>query len=126
MYIYKLTNTKTGLSYVGQTIQSVQARWKQHLRDRSGKLHEAIEEYGKDCWLIEILENVASSDLLNEREGYWINHFDTFVNGYNSTPDGLFHKADYHEPSDFMLAKIREQRKMNLVEYWAKRGIIYD
>ena len=112
---------------MGQTINSVETRWRQHWRDKAGKLYEAIEEYGKDCWTVEVLENVASKELLNEREAYWVNHFDTFVNGYNSTPDGLFHNRPfYHEPSDFMLAKCKEMRHNNLVEFWAKRGVNYE
>jgi group I intron endonuclease len=48
----------------------------------------AIKKYGVDCWSKEILEEVDNIDILNEREMYWINHYNTYNKGYNSTTGG--------------------------------------
>ena len=50
--------------------------------------HRAIKKYGKEIWQLEILEEINDINLLNEREIYWINHYNTFVSGYNSTTGG--------------------------------------
>lgn len=90
MIIYRITNTITTKSYIGQTIQPLKKRWKQHCYNY-GKTHfyNAIKKYGKDCWTLETLEEVDDINLLNDREIYWISYYDTFNNGYNSTVGGL-------------------------------------
>ena len=52
-YIYKITNLVNGKSYVGQTIRTIEERWKQHIKDSKGNkddfyLHRAIRKYGKE------------------------------------------------------------------------------
>lgn len=89
--IYKITNQVTNKSYIGQTQQSLEIRWKQHIKDSNKsnfKFSRSIRKYGSECWKIEILESNLDPFFLNEREVYWISHFDTFKNGYNSTTGG--------------------------------------
>jgi group I intron endonuclease len=93
MIIYKITNKINDKSYIGQTIQNLNKRWKNHCYDALKKLdkfkfYNAIRKYGKDCWSLEIIEEVDNEVLLNEREYYWIAYYDTFKNGYNSTSGG--------------------------------------
>lgn len=52
--------------------------------------HRAIRKYGIDNWTTEILETI-DNDLLNEKEKYWIEYFDSFKNGYNSTTGGEYY-----------------------------------
>jgi group I intron endonuclease len=56
--------------------------------EKDNKFYNAISKYGTECWFLEILEEVEDINLLNEREIYWIEHYDTFKSGYNSTLGG--------------------------------------
>lgn len=50
--IYIHTNTTTNLSYIGQTIQKLESRWKAHLNKAlngsTTKFHQAIRDYSED------------------------------------------------------------------------------
>lgn len=88
--IYKITNTVNGHSYIGQTRCSLQKRWNEHIRDSKRcdyKFHRAIRKYGENAFHAEVIETVPD-DQLNEREVYWVDYYDTYSNGYNSTLGG--------------------------------------
>lgn len=91
--IYKITNKLNGHSYIGQTIQNVKERFYQHCATKCDKavlnmaVHKAIQKYGKENFTLEILEEIDST-LLNDKEKYWIEYFDTYKNGYNETLGG--------------------------------------
>ena len=98
-YIYKITNKINGKSYIGQTVSKVSIRFNQHVNyakraKQTGKrlfyLSKAILKYGKECFTIEVLEEVSNTELLNEREIYWIDFYDTFNHGYNLNKGGQF------------------------------------
>lgn len=98
--IYKITNTVNNKSYIGQTQLSLEKRYNEHFRDsnrRDYKFSRAIRKYGKEAFSVEILEEVPA-EKLNEREMFWIDTFDTYHNGYNSTKggEGLL-KVDQHQ-----------------------------
>ena len=94
-YIYKITNLVNNKVYVGQTSESIQQRWKEHLyeanydknRKYNSALHCAIRKYGPDNFNVSILEEVDNS-LLNNREMYWIEQYNSFKLGYNMTLGG--------------------------------------
>lgn len=94
MIIYRITNTITQKSYIGQTKNSLKERWYHHCYDafkrknKNFKIYNAIRKYGTESWILETLENIEDINLLNEREQYWIKRYDTFHNGYNSTTGG--------------------------------------
>lgn len=87
MYIYKITNNLNGKSYIGLKSKTVEESEDYY---GSGKLiNQAIEKYGKENFSKEILErNINSYEILNDREIYWIEHFNTFNEGYNLTKGG--------------------------------------
>ena len=87
--IYKITNKKTEKSYIGQS-NDIERRFKEH--QTKGKKSRipvdiAIEKYGKDNFLYEIIEE-CNIEELNQKETYWIQHFDTVNNGYNCNLGG--------------------------------------
>lgn len=89
-YIYKVTNAVNGKMYIGQTSRTIEIRWREHLRDAFGRdkklffpFHKAIKKYGADAFIVEQLEECDSSKL-DERERYWIKHYNTYENGYNA------------------------------------------
>ena len=94
--IYKFTSKITGLSYIGQSIH-IETRYQEHLakmNDDNSKWHKALTEQGINNFDFSVLEE-CSVDKLNEREIYWINYYNSFYNGYNSTPGG---QSKYFNP----------------------------
>lgn len=74
--IYKITNIKNQMCYVGQAV-NIAERWRQHIKRGTGaevatrnKLYPAMYEIGPENFTFEILEE-CTVDKLNEREQYW-------------------------------------------------------
>ena len=91
-FIYKITNTKTGKMYVGQTTTSIEQRWIEHLSKAQNPkenylLYQVMRRSGTGNFIIEQIEE-CDDDKLNEREKYWIKKLGTFGNGYNMTSGG--------------------------------------
>lgn len=92
-FIYIITNTINGKQYVGQTIQSINKRFDRHCQYYGSEAENrmaiklAIHKYGRKNFTIKVLEQ-CDVELLNERETYYIEKFDTYNSGYNSTRGG--------------------------------------
>lgn len=93
-YIYKISNTVNNRVYIGQTVFSIEERWKQHISAsfdtgfRGDKLlYRAMRKHGRDKFHIETIEKVEDNKL-SERETYWIKYYDSYNNGYNMTLGG--------------------------------------
>ena len=91
-YIYKITNTINGKSYIGKTeYDPPERRWKQHIaeskKDRSSSraLCRALQKYSIEKFSFQVLEK---TDKPNEREQYYIQYYNTYHNGYNETLGG--------------------------------------
>lgn len=77
--------------YIGQTVKSLNARWKAHCNSRSccKYLHHAIQKYGKENFAIEEIDGANSLTELNYLEKHYIWIFDSLVpNGYNLRSGG--------------------------------------
>ena len=88
--IYKLNFKGTDKVYIGQSVNSVTARYKQHLStltrgDGSPKLQEAYNLYGLPS--LELIEECNPSSI-NAREIYYIDRYDSLFNGFNATIGG--------------------------------------
>lgn len=91
-YIYKITNNINNKLYIGKTERSIEERWGEHCRHASKyqniPLYRAIQKYGKDNFVIEIIEE-CTKEMIDEREIFWINHYNTYEGeGYNCTGGG--------------------------------------
>ncbi len=90
-YIYIIKNSVNNKVYIGQTIQPVEVRFKQHLKclksNRKQAISRAIKKYGKDKFFYEILEKCTIENL-NEKEEYYINKYSSFSKGYNLNKGG--------------------------------------
>ena len=92
--VYIIKNKVNNKVYVGQTTQTVEERWKYHKRasrDKNKiqyKFYKAINDIGIDNFYCEILEDNILEEKLEEKEVYYISLYDSFKNGYNSTPGG--------------------------------------
>ena len=89
--IYKITNRLNNNVYIGQTTQGVQRRFRQHIEKAlsggHGKLHTAMRECGIENFDIEVIER-CEEECLDDREKYWISHYNSMNNGYNMTAGG--------------------------------------
>lgn len=90
--IYKIENLINGKVYVGQSVD-VFNRWKQHQNQLENNTHynthllRAYNKYGVENFQYELLEE-CDLHSLNEREMYWISHYDSLNSGYNQTSGG--------------------------------------
>ena len=93
MNIYKIINDVNNYVYIGQTKNELSQRYKEHLKDskkykdKNRSLYKAFNEIGIEHFSIHLIEQ-CEDDLGNEREIYWINKYDSFLNGYNDTLGG--------------------------------------
>lgn len=92
--IYKITNNITDESYIGQTVNSLEERFRHHKQGtrqpkyKMTKLQQAMDLYGKPAFSIELIEDgIEDIKTLSEREKYYIKLYNT-QNEYNSTAGG--------------------------------------
>ncbi|WP_193224727.1 GIY-YIG nuclease family protein [Bacillus sp. B2-WWTP-C-10-Post-4] len=103
--IYIIKNLINEKIYIGQTLTDIEERWKSHIRrsrdkTKKYKIYSAMRKYGVENFYLEILEENISSEQIDEREIYYISKFNSFKNGYNSTPGGdgkYLHEIDEEE-----------------------------
>lgn len=87
--LYCHTNRVNGKRYVGQTVDSMELRWKRHIQDASKRkgppvFAAAIRKYGEDAFEHQVLEVVATRTEANEAEVKWIKQLNCRVpHGYN-------------------------------------------
>lgn len=88
--IYKITNILTEQCYIGQSVD-IATRWKDHMKcglgieaSATNKLYNAMQADGVWNFTFELLEE-CSRELLNEKEKFWINMYQSDKFGYNST-----------------------------------------
>ena len=91
--IFVIKNNINEKVYIGQTTSDIKTRFNQHLKNstlksRNYKIYNAIKKYGKSNFSIEVLEENININELNDKEIYYIQKYDSFNNGYNSTKGG--------------------------------------
>jgi hypothetical protein len=91
--IYKITDQTTQKVYIGQSVD-ISTRIKQHIKRGLGaetplknKLYPAMDEIGVENFTFEIVEQ-CSRNMLNEKEKFWIDYFDSKNFGFNVTAGG--------------------------------------
>jgi group I intron endonuclease len=94
MIIYCICNNLTGKKYVGLTRQSLETRWKNHVKlafsDKNKQaIHYAILKYGPEAFSIRQIDTAKNTEDLSKKESQWINSLNTISpNGYNLTTGG--------------------------------------
>ena len=93
MKVYLLTNEVNGKQYVGQTVKTIEKRWKQHLRDAKRAtlphLYNAITKFGVDTFSVKELHSALSQEELDFAEIFYIKLLNTkSPSGYNLTDGG--------------------------------------
>lgn len=101
--VYKHTCTISGKSYIGQTINGIKKRWTGHKAlakskaQPSNHFHNAIRKYGTNAFKHIVLEDNIDLHLLNDKEAYYILKYNTYKEGYNSSPrndNGIVHSEE--------------------------------
>lgn len=101
--VYRLVNRETGQSYVGKTRKGLNNRITRHKQsakhvgtnNEGQPIVQAIRELGFEAFDVEVLYESPESEnkdeldnLLNEKEIYFIEKYDSINNGYNRTKGG--------------------------------------
>ena len=88
--IYKLTNTLNGKVYVGQTWQSLGARWMAHKRGGCRALHAAITRHSPSVFTVSLLTVASTQRVADYWESFFITAFDSIsiAAGYNLKEGG--------------------------------------
>lgn len=96
--VYKVTNIVNEKSYIGQTVNSLEKRKRDHTntalrKDNNFYFHRAIRKYGSENFDWRIIECCNSKYELNLAEEWYIRYYKTFIRfidccGYNLTLGG--------------------------------------
>lgn len=92
--IYIVTNKVNNKKYIGLTKRSIKYRWCQHVssaiqRNSKFHFHCAIRKYGVSNFHIELLhDKILSESEVLKLEAEYVTLYDSYHNGYNSTPGG--------------------------------------
>lgn len=98
-FIYIIQNNINDNIYIGQTTRTIETRWKEHIRcaitltKSKSKLYKAMQEIGIEHFEIRTILECNNESLDNE-EQYYISQYNSYKNGYNSTPGGLQYKTN--------------------------------
>ena len=92
--IYMITKIINNKKYIGQTKNTAEARFKDHLRSAknckyNNHFYNAIRKYGPSNFKLSILKDNIDELELDYWEIYYIEKFDTIKSGYNSTKGGV-------------------------------------
>jgi len=86
--IYKATNRVNGKVYIGQTVQPLQKRKKQHTKTKE-VLGRAIRKHGAENFTFVVIDNATDKESLNRKEAFWVSFFGSMSpRGYNLTAGG--------------------------------------
>lgn len=99
MYIYLITNTINGKYYVGQTIRTVEKRWREHLKyskqiegksTKKAHLYNSMRTHGSENFKIETLCECPDIETLNSSEKFFVSFTASYKPsfGYNQTMGG--------------------------------------
>lgn len=122
--IYKIQHKESGKIYIGQTVQPLKYRIRQHINDVRGNypVDNALRKYGIDAFKITVIDYDDNINLLNFKEQFWIAFYDCIKpKGYNITSGGK-----NYIPNEETRRKISEANKGKLVgekhPMYGKRG----
>lgn len=124
--IYLIVNLVNGKMYVGQTVQTLTERFKQHAKSDS-VIGKVIRKYGRKNFRIEVIDECETREQLNEREKFWIAFFDCKTpKGYNCTDGGDGGWSYTAEAlAKFSVSHRDETAYKNLIREMDKRQLTY-
>lgn len=112
-YIYKTTNTENKKIYIGMHKSEV---FDETYFGSGVLIKRALQKYGKDVFIVELIEWATTRKELCEKEIYWIDYFNSYNPniGYNLALGGdggdLFHLKSIDEQNEIK-SKISQKNK---------------
>jgi len=134
--IYKWTCNTTGMSYIGQTVCTLQRRWSGHKQQAkkggTWEFHKAIRQYGSENFEGHILQECLTSQELDEAEKRFISDLNTtWPNGYNMRNGGQYTSDESRQKMSLAKkgSKLSEEHKQRISEslkghegYWTGKS----
>ena len=114
-YIYIIKNDINDKVYIGKTLIEPQKRFIQHCCDSKKRrcekrpLYNAMRKYGAEHFWVEIIEETEDPE---QREIYWISHFNSYKYGYNATIGGEGKRYIDAEPILQLYNQIHNQKEI--------------
>ena len=122
MYIYKITNKINNKIYIGQTYnKTIYDRFNRHIKEANANsksyIDRAINNYGKDNFICELIDTAKTLQELNQKEIYWIDY-------YNSTNKNIGYNFNYGRDDQNYVTHISADEEQNAIAYetWKKEG----
>lgn len=112
--IYIIKNKVNSKVYIGQTTMKIEERFYNHCKPStqkkrsSYKLYNAMNKYGTENFYIELLEDNIPLEELDKKEIFYIEKFNSFKNGYNSTYGGDGRIINIVNNENYLLKKAKE------------------
>ena len=118
--IYKITNKINGHCYIGQS-KYIEQRWDEHKwvsqnikhKEYEYPLYRAFRKYEISNFDFSILEECKVEEL-NKKEKYWIQHYNSFFNGYNQTFGG--DSSGFHIQKEQLLGIINDLKNTSMLQ----------
>lgn len=117
MVIYKITNKVNGKQYIGQTIRNLNTRITEHKSSNSA-VGKAIQKYGIDNFLIEVIDEVETVEQLNKLEEKYVTL--EFVNS-NKTYNSRLGGGNFGKHSDETKLKLSLSKSGEKTQILAKK-----
>lgn len=122
--IYAHINKINGKMYIGQTVQTLQARFKKEGKGYKActKFYNAIKKYGWDNFKHIVLECGLNDNEIDDREKYWISYYNSINNGYNVDLGGANQHMSNEHKLKIQKGHLKHARKIICIN----NGNIYD
>lgn len=138
MGIYLIQNVITGERYVGSS-RDVYHRRNQHFSElqkgvhRNNRIQSSYNQYGKENFIFNVLEDVENKDDLVLREQYWLDTINPEYNLLKTANNNTLTRSEfllekYKRHGDLIRGKkaseeTKKKQTLGLLEYWATPGI---
>jgi len=122
--IYKITNFANEKVYVGQTWCSITKRFNEHKKsDSNKKLFYAMNKYGRDNFLIQMLSTTITQEDADYWEIFYITEYNSINNGYNIREGGSRGKQSEETKIKISVAHIGKMHSIHTKEKMSKSRI---
>ena len=89
MIIYRAVHNASGKTYIGLTTGELSIRIGRHLSYGKSLFTHSLRKHGLAAFTISVIDSAASLTELNEKERFWIAHYNCNApNGFNLTDGG--------------------------------------